>query len=781
MILPFILATAAAAATDESLELARQALADGLPQVAVYTLETQSLPSEAHHILLGRALVLSGRPADATKVLEPLAAKSPEAAFWLGQALAAENRPEEALPHYIAASAPESPVRNEATLGAALLRARLGRPAEALETLAQVESWPTGALRNRALVERATLELAGSDTTGALRSLDAMQNPSDAEAMRRQFVRAQAMAASGDAAAAAALFAEVRPLNAGMAVDSIIGRADALRASGELSAAEVLLEDFIATHENLPGLGRVFEALDRVYSAVPNASTAELRRWTDAPEPSQRKSYALFYRAKREAAQNRGELARRLLGILIRTAPDHPLAPIASVELASARIQAGEFAEALEVLPPPGTEATADFLRGIALAGLDRAAEAIVAFRAASSDPEISEPALYNAALCAVRSGQPDHPVIAELRTRFPESPRLARLRFHEALDVARSNPRQAAMRLEALIEQAGPREASVAALALAELRFLDGNFQAARESLRQVATDVSPDRQAALNVFLADTGDPAATDAAIAAAQQFVKDFPDSPAEPDVRMKWGELLFRKGDFAAARLQFESLARRTAGTPLEETALFLAGQSASKLLSADALDDALLLFEEVAALNGSLAQRARLEQAILQSARGRTAEAVVILDRVVSAADSPEIRFAALIEKGKTLYLSGTPQGLEDAIAAWRMIATDPEASPDWRNQAWSRIGTAHEKLGRTDAALAAFYEVIRPGRDENPGLLWFYKAGFDAGRLLESAQRWEEAVRVYEMIAAVEGPRAAEARARINKIRLENFLWDGD
>jgi hypothetical protein len=31
----------------------------------------------------------------------------------------------------------------------------------------------------------------------------------------------------------------------------------------------------------------------------------------------------------------------------------------------------------------------------------------------------------------------------------------------------------------------------------------------------------------------------------------------------------------------------------------------------------------------------------------------------------------------------------------------------------------------------------------------------------------------------VYEKIGSVEGPRAEEARERVNRLRLENFIWD--
>ena len=59
--------------------------------------------------------------------------------------------------------------------------------------------------------------------------------------------------------------------------------------------------------------------------------------------------------------------------------------------------------------------------------------------------------------------------------------------------------------------------------------------------------------------------------------------------------------------------------------------------------------------------------------------------------------------------------------------------------------------------------------------------LFWFYKAGFAAALILESRKEWPEAIRVYGLMAAMEGPRALEAKNRIKQIRLENFIWDDD
>ena len=189
-----------------------------------------------------------------------------------------------------------------------------------------------------------------------------------------------------------------------------------------------------------------------------------------------------------------------------------------------------------------------------------------------------------------------------------------------------------------------------------------------------------------------------------------------------------------------------------------------------------------MLFEEVASMNGPLALRARFEQALLHNAQGRPKEAVLILDRILASKPDAESKAAAQIEKGKTLYSVGTsdPESYRAAIEVWKQLASDSEATPAARNQALTRMGAAFEKLGDNDAAVACYYDVLKAGQGKNPEFFWFYKAGFGAARILESSQKWNEAVKIYEMMGSTNGPRSEEVRARINKIRLENFLWDG-
>jgi hypothetical protein len=84
------------------------------------------------------------------------------------------------------------------------------------------------------------------------------------------------------------------------------------------------------------------------------------------------------------------------------------------------------------------------------------------------------------------------------------------------------------------------------------------------------------------------------------------------------------------------------------------------------------------------------------------------------------------------------------------------------------------------EKKSDRANALATFYKILeedaRPDRRRE--LFWYYKAGFNAARLLEEDSKWESAAAIYEKLAAAGGSRSEEAKGRLTNLRLEHFLW---
>jgi hypothetical protein len=178
-----------------------------------------------------------------------------------------------------------------------------------------------------------------------------------------------------------------------------------------------------------------------------------------------------------------------------------------------------------------------------------------------------------------------------------------------------------------------------------------------------------------------------------------------------------------------------------------------------------------------------LAAEARLEQASLIAAQGKPLEANLVLDKILTSNPPPDTQATAIIEKGKNLYSLGDkdPANYRAAIEVWKQIAAEHATNPAWRNEALTRIGTALEKNGDLNTAVATYYDVFKPTAQAPTEFFWFYKAGFAAARILESTQKWPEAIRVYEILAATDGPRSLEAKNRMKQLRLEHFLWDGE
>jgi tetratricopeptide (TPR) repeat protein len=205
------------------------------------------------------------------------------------------------------------------------------------------------------------------------------------------------------------------------------------------------------------------------------------------------------------------------------------------------------------------------------------------------------------------------------------------------------------------------------------------------------------------------------------------------------------------------------------------------------------IDDSLMLLERIAGsdANDQLGWQARLQEGALKNAQNLPLEALAIYDRIISFEQTPatqatpvpdpEIKAAALMAKADTLHhLAGTdPTRDAEAVKTWQQLASDPKMPLRWRNQALCKSGLILAKTGQEDAALSSYYEAFKNPRDGEPEQLWHDKAAFEAARLMESRKQWNDAVALYGQIVAEGGPRAEEAKARLSKLRLENFLWE--
>jgi len=780
-----ILLAVPALGRDSRIDEARQALEDGLPQVAIYNLS--QAPKFAREdqptaeLLLARALFAAGRFQESASLLKKSGAASAEARFWLAEANAALNKPNEALTLYQSLGQDER-FASQAAVGAARMLCALGRTSEASESLSAFLKRNPASPGNAAL-ELAQIRLAAGDNAGALSVLSSAEGLSPEQQQHATYLTARAWLASGEPAKAEEKLKEIKDPPASLAANLAVALAECRLRQDEAGDAERIMETYIEENSRLPGLPDAFAALDRIYAHEGAASSAELRRWAADSKNGQRAALASFYLARNEARASKAEKSRQLFSEFLARYPSHFLANEARAELSVSQVAANRAQEALQTAQA-GKGFRNSFVRGQAQAALGQFKQAADSFLQAAGASDLEMSALENAAVCALLAGAPDveNEAIRRLTARPEFARTVDRIRFLEAMRQA-SKRSAASAHLLGEIADSDSSYAQRARLALAELADIERSAEDAHAALRRISTDdpATKERADYLAIFVGDNGDREAEAQVAKLAEDFLKEYPDSRFEPQVRMKWGEILYRRGDYLNARGQFTTVAEKFPDSPLAEKAIFLSGQAMARSLDPSEMEEAIGVFEQVVKSGGSLSLRARLAQASLLNALKRPKEALGVLDRVLESGPDPNLRYAVLVEKGDTLFSQGAqePDNYKSAIATWRQIPDDTDAPKIWSHQALTKMGAAYEKLGNSDAALDCYYAVFSQGQKGGPEFFWFYRAGFDAGRLLESQRLWKEAIAVYEKIGSVDGPRADEARERVNRLRLENFIWD--
>ena len=265
--------------------------------------------------------------------------------------------------------------------------------------------------------------------------------------------------------------------------------------------------------------------------------------------------------------------------------------------------------------------------------------------------------------------------------------------------------------------------------------------------------------------------------------AKKYLRQYPNSKSAEDVRMKLAEVYYRQQDFSNAQTAFELLAEQNPNAPWTEKALYFAAESAMSGMGTHSIEQALALFDRVVHLNGELKWAARNEQAAIERKLGKTSDAIVLYDEVLKGDARPAEKREALCGKADVFFENGEadPKNYQRARELYDQLASDRDGTSHWRKQALFKKGLCLEKETNRDAALATFYDVIQETTDARATgeLFWFYKAGFSAARLLEEGAKWESAAAIYQKLVAIGGARSEEARQRLDRIRLEHFLWE--
>lgn len=805
-----VVANARAAEPAKDLISATRPLEDGVPEVAVGRLQqllrTNLPPQEKRRaqLKLGEALIAAGDGETALKILADTQLRNVGAAKFLqGQAFATRGLWTEALAAYdqVARTEKDASLRADAVFGKAEALRALNRKDEALRTLEMLFDDPRWALRARF---RATeLLLDKHDPLSAANVLAKAQPQSALEKQERRFLRGRIEVELQHPEKALALFETIlkksEQAHHSLVIGALFAISDVHLQLKTPEAADDVLEDFIEHHPVDPELAKIFAKLDQIYATERKPSRSELTRWSHDPAQP-RRAFAQWYLARAELHAGHRAAALEIFQAFANAAPKRADLIDGYFQFAELQKEDRHFDEALATLEKARTSRPdANQLTKITWLAAEVHYEARrfeVAARefekAAHAGTGPGKDALFNASLGWLQVAN-DSRFLAdfkELSASANDDESRANLLLEQGLVQASQGNPKAADSLRAVVRDFPKgKRVSEAWVALAEIAFHESpsRLEEARQDLTHAMesqpTDMARERADYLKIWIEDAAAKVDEGKVVFIASQFIHDHPASAFIPDVRMKLAEAYYQRQDFANAQTQFELLVRHDSNGPYAEKALFFAAESAMASMGPTSLEHALTLFNEVVTKDGELKWAARNEQAVIERKLGKPQDALALYDEVLKGNAKPGEKREALCGKGDIYFELGTsaPENYKRAIDAYDQLIADADAPPHWRNQALFKKGVSLDKLGNRIESLAIFYRVLesegKPGRPRE--FFWFYKAGFNAARLLEDESKWDSAAAIYQKLAAAEGTRSDEAMARLKQLRLEHFLWE--
>lgn len=797
-------------------------MADGLPGVAGVKaerlLKRKGWTRVETRQLATFAAEAWARAEDGTRVLALAEAHDlDDETFWRGLALVLNDN----LPaaRKLLTEDDTTPRQPRTQLLLARVLAAMGETAAARADIAPLLSSADESLSAQALLLQKEMDLEDNNTATALNAV--------ASSAADIFLRARALLQNGRLAdAQEAALAVMNSTSGGERIHhaALLLQAEILLRQNHAAEAQERLVKFLDETADCRLWTEAFDLLNRSHQALPAPRTLPevMLRWIAAgcaaqqqPQPpttllratTEFRGHALFVLAQWLANDRRISEATGLLEAFLQSYTSHPRLSDAMRHAMELYAEQGADERVLSLADSwheqfGEASATVDSSAGAILFRRGEPSQALRLFQnAANVATTLDERrrALFNAGLAAILAGDAalyqvllGQLAVAGATAASNQDDAAATLEFEKALFLAANRKSGAEEALRAFLrDHPGHPRFADASNALAELMLLavPPRVQDARAALDAVAAaplvPAQRERIEHTRLWLHDAAGDLKSLLNDGAA--FLKAWPDSKLKPEVRLKMASAHYRLEDFASARTEFEIIARDYPDTPHADTALYFAAMSAASVMSAEGRGRALAIWEELAAKGGPLAVAARRQQALSERVQGNLQPALAALDKLLALPSlEPEQRRTTLCEKAEVLLLLGktSPAQLDAAADLLDAFLTDATLPFFWKARAGFTLATVHRDAGHDTEALDACYNVLRAAGITPPAspadYIWFAKTGFFGVDLLEASRQWEAAARLAEQIAQRPGERAAEARERATKIRLEHFLWDG-
>ena len=255
-----------------------------------------------------------------------------------------------------------------------------------------------------------------------------------------------------------------------------------------------------------------------------------------------------------------------------------------------------------------------------------------------------------------------------------------------------------------------------------------------------------------------------------------------DAALRADLMLWCAKYSFNRGEYKDAQSYFSGYASSCAGTAPAADALLWAARCASAQMESPKAVELATRAANAAQSDKTLFSEALLVQGEAIMELGRYPEAAQIFDRLASVGgESPVTQKAAML-KADALYAMGAGDmgRYEDAIAAYRAIADGGALLPDRRIETSFKIGRALEKLRRTKDAMDQYYRnvVLAYSEETSKGVLlgapartFFSRAAFSLADYYAAAGDTLAVRKMLERVIASDVPAANEARRRLDEL----------
>lgn len=782
---------------------AKRALDDGLASVATVSLKELSkdtgLSREA--AMRVRHLLIEGlvRNRNYSEALTHFVGD--ELPFWRGSALAGLGRLSEAerpLSRCIGDSG--HPHRDLALLTLVSLLVDLGDDERAIDLLGRRSR--DGGQHGKFTLALAELYLKKKNPAGALEILDRLPHEDSSISVPIALLRAEALTKSGAPAAASGILrktlaASPSAISSDLRQRAALLLADSLLSQNQKDEANGVLVSLVET--GLPSMDRlpVFDRLER--GKLLDAE--QLVAWASSPRAEVSRTAKLFNAQLMARGNQRSEAIAELQPL---SAGKDSIATRAMLLLVELWLRDEDKKRAVaEVRAIKQAASDPVIISRIAFIEAQAHFEAADFASAADSLTEVPDgtgasiTASYNTAIAALRAGDE-----AEFKARSALLPELrgdrlrANLSLERALYIASKGG--SAGRTEAskalnefLTNHPNSERGYEAHLALAGLALdVPPKPKSARESLQRARELNPPDsgkeRIDYLSFWIEESDGE--MQKAVKLADEFLQRWPSSSLAPSVSMRQAEAFYRNGDYLDALARFERLAAGFPESPLADRALFFAGRAAMLTGTEAGGQRALGLWQKLADKGSPLAPLARRHQAQQRIEARAFDEAVQLLELIIDDTSvGIDLKVSALILKGKSLAAGRSKEKQQAALDTFDVALGIKEITTAARNETLFHRGKTLESMGDIPSALAAYHQIVsestsEASEDQLPEYQWFYRAGFESIRILESNKAKQSdiisAIAIADTLARTRGPRADEARKAAEKMRLENFVW---